>query len=349
MLLLSSNSKSKSDSKSSVKSKSNSSVKSKSKSSVKSKSKSSVKSKSNSSVKSKNDSKSSSNRKLRRVKSISNINSISKKTKKLKRIKSLSNLNSNLYSINSIYDFIEILNNKEKRETIKQIGKGGGGIVYINLNKPNYVYKVSNKNNTCRIWSKEVKIYKKLNLFNIDTKLCKILKMKSYIINKDICCLQLTRAFNPIDNKLNYTIQPQFQYDSFNYNYTDRGLFLGIKELLEYKIFTKDNIKKYIKDLGIVMSRLHYQIKNDGHDLELFISKKKNEDVIIYIGDFDLSENYKHVNENVIEILEKSLSDVPYFPIEGELYSIFSKNYLLEAKKYASEETALQVLKLYTQ
>ena len=231
---------------------------------------------------------------------------------------------------------------------IIEIGRGGAGVAYLDKSQPDSVFKISDKSVTCRVWGKEASIYKQMEKFKVDTPLCKILKMKEYENHGDICYMELTRAYNPRGDDANYTIQPRFQDDTYEYIYKGRGHFLGVSNLKAENIFTDDNINDYIRDLGILMARLHYKVKNDGYDLELFISKEEN-GIIIYIADFDLSELYKVITPRIIERLEWSLSAFPYFPIDGNLYDIFSKNYIEEATKYGMKETAEKVLRLYTE
>jgi hypothetical protein len=232
----------------------------------------------------------------------------------------------------------------------QEIGKGAQGIVYSNISDYDSVFKVSNNTNTCRIWNGESKIYEILNKINIDTELCKLIKMNEYIhIENKMCIMKLLRVINPINQDLKYTIHPQFQHEKLDYTVKGRGRFLGINDLISKEIFTLDNIQNYIKDLGILMSRLHYLLKNDGYDIEIFIGKDIETNIVLYVGDFDLSEFYETINDEIIERLEWSLSAVPYFPIQGEYYEIFSQNYLEEASKYNMRETAKKVLKLYTE
>jgi hypothetical protein len=229
----------------------------------------------------------------------------------------------------------------------KEIGRGGAGIVYLDKSQDDSVFKVSNKLDTCRIWGKESKIYERLNKINIDTDLCKLIKMKEYFSDEISCCMELTRVYNPINKDFNYTIHPQFQYNDLDYLNKGRGHFLGISQLKKLNIFTDKNIKDYIKELAILLARLHYKHKNDGYDLEVFVGKDLNNQITLYIGDFDLSEFYENMNEKIISRLSWSLASVPYFPIEDELYDIFSDNYLKEASKYNMKETAEMVLKEY--
>ena len=229
-----------------------------------------------------------------------------------------------------------------------EIGRGAAGIVYVNKHIFDKVFKVSMKDNICRQWESEYKIYQKLNKFDIDTKLCKIIKMVNYTKMKDRCIMELTRAFNPRGLNHYYTIHPQFQYEDFIHIYKSRGHFLGVKNLIKEGIFTDKNISLYVKNIAIVLARLHYKVKNDGYDIELFISKKPNENTVIYIADFDLSRFYDVINEETLSRLSWCLESVPYFPNKGPLYSIFSENYINEASKYNMKNTALKVLKEFT-
>ena len=234
---------------------------------------------------------------------------------------------------------------KHQNNSLIEIGRGGFGTVVIDEPQSKSVYKISNKLNTCREWHYESNIYKKLNKFDIDTNLCKLVKMKDSYFDNNTCAMELTRAYNPFGINETYTIQPHFQYETLTYKNKLRGLFLGINELVEHNIFTHENIPIYIADLGVLMARLHYKIKNDGYDIELFISKRENEPTKIYIGDFDLSQFYEDVPD--IERLAWSFEAVAYFPIEGKLYDIFSNNYIEEAKKYNMESVANDVLYKY--
>ena len=274
---------------------------------------------------------------------VSGINTKNTKTI-LKKTKKSVKKRKNQYMIGgAISDF---LLNLKSNNNLVEIGRGGFGIVYLDKTQPNSVFKISTKENTCRTWVLESDIYKNLAMFDIDSKLCKIIKMKDYVSNNQMCAMELTRAYNPLGLDIYYTIQPQFQYTSFNHHYSTRGLFLGINELIENNIFTKENIPNYIAELGIIMAKLHYKVKNDGYDIELFISKINKEETIIYIGDFDLSKFYD--DEPDIERLVWSLEAVPYFPIEGDLYKIFSNNYIQEATKYKMAEVAKKVLSEYS-
>jgi hypothetical protein len=235
----------------------------------------------------------------------------------------------------------------EKIDTDKiiEIGRGGYGIVYLDITQANSVFKISN-DGKCKDWNNEIEIYEILNKNNIDTDLCKIIKMKDYVNDGKICCIEFTRVINPRGNELNYTIQPIFQDENFNYKHESRGLFLGVNHLISENIFTIDTIKEYIKQLAILMARLHYKLKNNTSDIELIISREHDK-IIIYVGDFDRAQFFIDYNEDIIDKLAESFYAVNYFPSEGDLYDIFSTNYIIEATNYGMQEIAKKVLKEY--
>ncbi len=255
----------------------------------------------------------------------------------------------------SIKAFIH--NQKEDNESIVLIGSGAHGDVFYDKNQKDIVFKVSNEANTCRDWKKEVEIYQKLSKYNIDEDLCKLLKMIEFQTFESNCYLELIQMHNPLNIDADYTIQPYFGSDSANDNFDGRGekahikkrgLFLGIKQLIENGFFTENSMKKYIKDLAIVMARLHYQIKNDGYDIELFLDKN-NDKITVYIGDFDLTNFYEEIDDIVIQKLVDCFMSLPYFPssAQPELFNIFSENYITESKKFDHESIAKKVIDLY--
>ena len=211
--------------------------------------------------------------------------------------------------------------------------------------QPDSVFKIS-MDGRCKDWMNEIEIYNILNRNNIDTELCKIIKMKDYVNDGKICCIEFTRVINPKGMELTYTIQPLFQEENYDFKHETRGLFLGVNQLISENIFTKDNIQEYIKQLAILMARLHYRLKNDTSDIELFVAKEIDK-IIIYVGDFDRAKFFEDYSDHTIKKLAESLSVVNYFPCIGELYNIFSTNYISEATKYGMSEISSNVLKKY--
>lgn len=92
------------------------------------------------------------------------------------------------------------------------IGRGGFGSVYLDPENPNSVYKITNDNCSDILIEKEK--YDTLRTRNIDSNLCKILKMKSVLIDNDnnSCIIELTRAINPLDENATNTIIPFFAF-----------------------------------------------------------------------------------------------------------------------------------------
>jgi hypothetical protein len=257
----------------------------------------------------------------------------------------------------NILNFKTNLTNNVHANAIVEIGRGGGGIVYVDNSQPNIVFKVSKKENICRTWNNEKNIYDKLGRHQMDTDLCKFIKMLSFENNGNSCFLELSRVFNPIDTAAPYAIHPQFGKTSINIARKGRGLFLGIKELIENGIFTEESITDYVKDLAISISRLHYIGQNDGFDIEVFVGvepdatrSSRNRCPLctptLFIGDFDLSEMIVEYNDYTIGRMVWCLYTVPYFPRKGVLLDVFSKYYIESATGH--EEIAAQVIEIYT-
>ena len=246
-------------------------------------------------------------------------------------------------------DIINFITNKNKNN-VQEIGRGGNGIVYKDNTLDKVVFKISENTNTCRNWDSEYGLYKQINKLNINYPLCKVIKMLDYYIrNNEYCILELERVINPINNNLNYTIQPQFGYNNLNYKDKNRGLFLGINELYEKKIFTPENIKIYCHDLGGIMAKLHYLVKNDCYDIEVFVGREDYK-IILYIGDFDLSKMIINYDNETVKRIIWSLDAVPYFPTPSEqkiLYDIFKNEYLNVAILNGYIDIAKYVLKQY--
>jgi hypothetical protein len=266
------------------------------------------------------------------------------KTKKTKKMKG-----------GSVELFID--NKKKDNSSIVLIGSGAQGLVYFDKNQKNVVFKVSDSRNVCRDWLKEANIYDIFKKYDVDEKLCKFMKMNQYATFNNKCYLELLKVNNPLDIDADYTIQPCFGIDSMesfqnehdeNTAHRKRGLFLGIKELIVNGFFTEESIKEYIAQLGVIIARLHYQVNNDGFDIELFLDKTGDK-ITVYIADFDLSNFYETINDEIIKKMVACLDSVPYFPTpdQPELFAIFSDNYINEAKKFKQNMVAQQVMHMY--
>lgn len=248
------------------------------------------------------------------------------------------------YNISDFYG--DLINDNQN---MIEIGRGGQGIVYYSNKNKDSVYKVSSSMDNCRKWDIEVTKYNIINSFNINTNYIKLLRMKHYLLREDseTCILELNRVVNPLELEADYTIQPLFGLENQEQMYVGRGLFLGVNNLLQYDLLTQKEIIKLVSELGIVMARLHYQIKIDCFDVELFLGIEKNKKVI-YIGDFDLSNFILYgYNEEERNKLLESLTLVEYFPTYDEtpeLFELFSNNYILEATKYNGKKIAIDII-----
>lgn len=229
------------------------------------------------------------------------------------------------------------------------IGQGAAGAVYLDPDQPNVVFKVGSKSNTCRIWGKEQKIYKQLKKHNIDTDLVLLLQMNQFNTYSDTCIIELSRVVNPINTSANYTVQVQFGTNSIDRISPGRGRFLGLSQLKDLDIISEDMIPEYAKQLGTVIGRLHFIAKNDGYDLEVFAGTK-NEKIILYIGDFDLSEMITEYGDEQIKRMAWTLEAVPYFPTldQADLYELFKTAYLEVADSVGQRKVGEAVLKIYT-
>jgi len=247
--------------------------------------------------------------------------------------------------------FFKKYNNND--DSIIEIGRGAAGTVYKDIEQSDIVFKVSSKDNVCRDWLKEKKIYNKIQDFNIDSELCKIVKLKDFSLfdKKNKCVLVLNKVNNPIDSNLNYTIHPLFGENTYNSYSKGRGRYMGIQQLMEYGLFNNENIKEYIAELGTIIGKLHYVVKNDGFDLEIFVGRDEKDNTIkLYIADFDLSNMIENYDQKTISNLEWSLSSIAYFPYpdeQPELYEIFKNSYLDIATKENKQIIAEKVLELY--
>ena len=248
----------------------------------------------------------------------------------------------------------------EEDTGITEIGRGGFGTVYVDSAQQESVFKIPTV--TCNR-EKEIEIYNDIKQQeeekggSIDTDRCKLIRLiKSETIDSK-CIMEITKAHNPDGGQI--TIQPLFGKKEQNKTFDGRGEFLGVDQLITKGFFTKDNIKEYITELAIVMARFHFKLGFDGTDIELFLSKKSNEEkdsTIIYIGDFDQVKSCAKLPEDEkINALEWCLMAVDYFPLfteerdsdYNELVTTFKDEYIKEAEIHGKQLTADAVLKRF--
>ena len=286
------------------------------------------------------------NKSTRQMNKKTKKSNVRKKIDYRKTFKSISKNMKKSKTAGLVDDFLLAHINPELKKNIHQIGKGASGIVYMYDKYNDSVFKISHSSETCRDWKREAEIYGILNQYDIDEPLCKILKMKDYMVNDSLCGMELTRCYNPLGNEDHYTIHPLFQHNDYDKKIDGRGHYLGMNQLIEKNILIRELIPEYMKQLSIVMAKLHYFVKNDGFDLEIFVSKQ-NSNTELYIADFDLSNFYTEITPEIKTKLLSSLESIDYFPIEGQLYDIFSENYLNEAEKYDMRHIAQEILTDY--
>ena len=286
------------------------------------------------------------NKSTRQMNKKTKKSNVRKKIDYRKTFKSISKNMKKSKTAGLVDDFLLAHINPEVKKNIHQIGKGASGIVYMYDKYNDSVFKISHSSETCRDWKREAEIYGILNQYDIDEPLCKILKMKDYMVNDSLCGMELTRCYNPLGNEDHYTIHPLFQHNDYDKKIDGRGHYLGMNQLIEKNILIRELIPEYMKQLSIVMAKLHYFVKNDGFDLEIFVSKQ-NSNTELYIADFDLSNFYTEITPEIKTKLLSSLESIDYFPIEGQLYDIFSENYLNEAEKYDMRHIAQEILTDY--
>lgn len=268
-----------------------------------------------------------------------NIRNIKKNTRKVRR-----HYNQAKRNINAFKSKLDDLNTD-----LILIGQGAAGAVYLDPDQPNVVFKVGSKSNTCRVWGKEQKIYKQLEKHNINTDLVVLLQMNQFNTYSDTCIIELSRVVNPINTSANYTVQVQFGENSIDKISPGRGRFLGLSQLKDLNIISEDMLPEYVKQLGTVIGRLHFIAKNDGYDLEVFAGTK-NEKIILYIGDFDLSEMITEYGDEQIKRMAWTLEAVPYFPTldQADLYELFKTAYLEVADSVGQRKVGEAVLNIYT-
>ena len=220
----------------------------------------------------------------------------------------------------------------KKSDDLKEIGKGDGGIVYIDIKNPLSVYKISKKSNKCRIFNSEKNIYDNLNKHEIDTDLCKLMKMKNFnnkTYNEDtFCILELIRVINPINSQHYFTIHPTFSEQNRIESHPGRGIFLGLFELNKFGIIKNIDLEEYISQLGEIIGKLHFKVKCDTHDMEIFIGREPiTKKIILYLSDFDLSKMYINSNDLKDEDINKmSALFTEYIPTNEDIYDTSKSN-----------------------
>ena len=259
----------------------------------------------------------------------------------------------------------------------REIGHGGFGIVYEDLTDPGTCIKVSSKNSNCRKWSNEYKkIVDMISRIHKTSgfgaaalgglKYARIVRPSKFIDNSGAgsnansgggsCYMYMPRIYRPDGEEGAATIQAQLGIASANLTHKGRGHFVGLKEISKYSGYEGDALRKWLKrvsyELGKLMAMIHYVGKNDGVDIEVYMGKlHRGRAAKFFIADFDMSEEIKEYDDEIIRRLVWSLEAVPYFPVrevDVGLYDAFSEGYLRIAAKVGRRDIAEQVLDDYS-
>jgi tRNA A-37 threonylcarbamoyl transferase component Bud32 len=252
-------------------------------------------------------------------------------------------------------EVLHIIDKGENASELKEIGRGGAGIVYSWEKHKKYAFKLSFKMATCRIWGKEYEILTELKdtinreypNFSKEIKYATINFHTDYRNQDSKCALQFPRIYHP-DNQ-GYMIQTLWGEDDMKMFMRSRGDFLGIKQLSQY--IPVEDMPKYIKDLGKILGVIHYIGRNDAYDIEVILGRLYEEkELKLFVIDFDLSEIIKKYDTETIDRMVWSLSAVNYFPMaDSEFWGPFEEGYLEIAKTKNQEKIAIQVLDKYKQ
>jgi len=229
----------------------------------------------------------------------------------------------------------------------EKIGYGSFGQVYVNNDDPSTCVKVTNKDNDvnfCRKWTNEfekivsilthlepLKRYKKLEMV-------RIIKPVEFNETNTICFMKIPRIFRPklehetkceYDKKQFITLQAQLGHKDVSMTHKGRGEFVGIKQIREY--MGDDDLDVACFELGIMMGLIHYNGRNDGLDIEVFLGKEyRSKKCRFYIADFDMTSRIETYDALTIEKMYHSLDDIPYFPrknVNRKMFDLFKNGY----------------------
>ncbi len=220
----------------------------------------------------------------------------------------------------------------------KEIGRGGYGIVYEHKNNPELCIKKSMKKSNCRMWSNE---YAKIKNINNNVKYLKHVRMivpSEFYESENECYMVMPRIRNPLN--IDKTLHPLLGEEDFKHVDKKRGIFMGIKQLVENFNFDQEYLTQIAYELGIMMSNIHFRAKSDAYDVEIYLDS----DYTLYLADFDLSEDILTYDPETIKRMVWSLDAVPYFPTTDcckDLYEIFKDGYI---KNLTSEEKIIAKL-----
>jgi hypothetical protein len=240
----------------------------------------------------------------------------------------------------------------ESSSDLFEIGRGGGGTVYLDAEQSDVVFKVSNSKTSCRGMSREYLMFERMEqeakiVDEIVTPRVDIVKLYEYtnLLGNAGCILRLQRIYPLFENKHQRSVHALFGTPTSDVLHRNRGYFYGKQELENFI----ENIGEAIFELGQKMAYLHYFLKNDGYDIEVLAGREHpDSEPKLFIIDFDLTEHIESYDDRSRERMADSLSAVPYFPMpEDEHFDKFIDGYTLVAKIAGRGDIAEKVISKY--
>jgi serine/threonine protein kinase len=225
---------------------------------------------------------------------------------------------------------------------LKEIGRGGYGIIYLDENKKE-VIKFSKHPNECEKYKEEYNIQKKTyncykRYFDKEIKrYVKILEPYDFLSNNVMCAFKMP-YINTYKHKL---IQTYFAEKHYQKEWEGRGIYFGLNQLTSFfkTINFKLTMSQIIFNLGYLIGFIQYVCKQTANDTEIVVDKNG----ILYMIDFGESKEYIEAN---IDVLSWPLYAEFYYPFEDSKYYVnFERGYLKAAKQANMKNIAINVLK----
>ena len=184
--------------------------------------------------------------------------------------------------------------------------------------------KKSRKKTNCRQWSNEFAKITNVAKHVKSLEFVKLVVPTKFEESDDECFMEMPRICNPLGK--HQTLHPLL--GEFDYSYTDkrRGIFMGMKQLQKHFNFSDRYLKQIARELGIMMSNIHFKARNDAYDVEIYLGC----DYKFFLADFDLTEEICTFDPETIQRMVWSLDAVQYFPTTDccpDLYKIFKDGY----------------------
>jgi hypothetical protein len=229
-----------------------------------------------------------------------------------------------------------------------------------------HVFKISILNEKCTNLKNEFNMNKCINEGYIEFKknrnneneFVEFTQLKDYMYFEETksCILMLERVYNLYEN--NKTIQVMLGMDDFDFEF-DGGIINGITQLKELFLnLLHDNdtyilFKQYVYQLGRLMGFLHFIIKIDAFDVEVYFGKNQKKEYKMFIADFDQCNKISEYDEKtIIKMSQSFYMGMEHFPnnriSDLTIYMEFKNGYM----SIVSEDTkkckiAIKVLEYY--